>query len=77
MVEVKRLETPATVSGRPVTNRGVHLQPFGFHGMWLDRASYRTDLMVSMGISWVVLMAEGDSVLEDRRGYPSPARSRG
>ena len=68
MGKVKKLEIPATVSGRPVTNRGVHLQPFGFHGVWVDEASYWTELMVDMGISWVVFMAEGDSVLEERQG---------
>ncbi len=64
----KRLEIPAKVSDRPVTNRGVHLQPFGYHGTWLDNASYWVELMVSMGISWVVLLTEGDSVLEERQG---------
>ncbi|HSR32851.1 MAG TPA: hypothetical protein VLY63_19990, partial [Anaerolineae bacterium] len=34
----------------------------------MDNASYWVDLMVSMGISWVVMLTEGDSVLEDRQG---------
>ncbi|HSR32648.1 MAG TPA: hypothetical protein VLY63_18965, partial [Anaerolineae bacterium] len=68
MIEKKKLQIPEKVSGRTVSNRGVHLQPFGFHGKWLDNASYWVDLMVSMGISWVVMLTEGDSVLEDRQG---------
>jgi hypothetical protein len=74
MMESRKLDLPATVSGRPVTNRGVHLQPFGFHGTWLDEASYWTDLMIDMGMSWVVLLVEGDSILEDRQGI-TPLRA--
>jgi hypothetical protein len=68
VIKRKKLEIPEKVSGRLVTNRGVHLQPFGFHGTWLDNASYWVDMMVSMGISWVVMLTEGDSVLEERQG---------
>ncbi|MEJ2212248.1 MAG: hypothetical protein P8129_24935, partial [Anaerolineae bacterium] len=70
-IKLKKLDIPATVSGRPVTNRGVHLQPFGYHGKWLDREieeGYWTGLLKAMGMSWVVLLTEGDSVLEERRG---------
>ncbi len=70
MIPRKHLEIPETVSGRRVTNRGVHLQPFGFHGDWLNKASYWVDLLVSMGMSWVVLMNEGDSV---RQKYGTPS----
>lgn len=62
MIPRKKLDLPTEVSGRPITNRGVHLQPFGFHGNWLDKASYWVDLLVSMGMSWVVLLTDGDSV---------------
>ncbi len=65
------LDIPTEVSGRPVTNRGVHLQPFGYHGFWMDREAqdqYWTKLMKAMGISWVVLLTEGDSVVENRNG---------
>jgi hypothetical protein len=51
-----------------ITNRGVHLQPFGFHGRWLENAKYWVDLMVSMGMSWVVLMTDGDSVRQTVHG---------
>ena len=63
-----KLELPATVSGRPVTNRGVHLQPFGHHGDWLNRAAYWVDLLVSMDMSWVVLLTDGDSVRQSHHG---------
>jgi hypothetical protein len=68
MIQRKKLDIPDKVSGRPVSNRGVHLQPFGFHGTWLDKGSYWIDLLKSMGMSWVVLLTESDSVLEDRQG---------
>jgi hypothetical protein len=68
MIKRKKLDIPAQVSGRQVTNRGVHLQPFGFHGTLLDNAAYWVELLVSMGMSWVVLITEGDSVLEQRHG---------
>jgi hypothetical protein len=58
----KKLDIPATVSGRPVTNRGVHLYPFGFHGNWLRDAPYWVDLLVEMDMSWVVIVNDGDSV---------------
>ncbi len=64
----KKLELPHKVSGRVVTNRGVHLQPFGFHGVFLDNRQYWLDLLVGMGISWVVILTEGDSCLEERHG---------
>lgn len=64
----KKLELPERVSGRLITNRGVHLQPFGFHGTFLDNHQRWTDLLVSMGISWVVMLTEGDSCLEERHG---------
>jgi len=63
------IEIPAEVAGRPVTRRGVHLLPFGYHGGWCREAgewprSYWLDLMKAMGLSWVVLLTDGDSVLE-------------
>lgn len=33
----REFEVPLEVSGRPENSRRVHLQPFGFHGFWLDR----------------------------------------
>ncbi len=62
------MEIPKVVSGRLVTKRGVHLHPFGYHGMWMERHAYWTELLVSMGMSWVVLITEGDSVLEEIGG---------
>jgi hypothetical protein len=68
MIERKKLDIPVSVSGRPVTNRGVHLQPFGHHGDWLNNASYWVDLMVSMDMSWAVLITDSDSVRQTHHG---------
>ncbi|MGD8398715.1 MAG: hypothetical protein PVG11_07650, partial [Anaerolineae bacterium] len=65
MIPRIKLEIPTEVSGRLVTNRGVHLQPFGFHGDWMSNASYWIDLLVSMDMSWVVLLNDGDSVRQE------------
>jgi hypothetical protein len=56
------MNIPATISGRPVTNRGVHLHPFGFHDFWMQRADYWVQLLVDMGMSWVVVLTEGDAL---------------
>lgn len=64
---------PRVVSGRPVTNRGAHLQPFGHHGAWCkdpDRRRYWLDLMQSMHLSWVVMLTDGDSCLAEFDGKP-------
>jgi len=52
---------PKTVSGRPVTNRGVHLQPSGQHTGWMKRADYWLDLLVSMNMSWVTVLTDSDA----------------
>ncbi|MFC2046324.1 hypothetical protein ACFLTC_02245 [Chloroflexota bacterium] len=75
MIARKKLNLPKEVSGRPITNRGVHLQPFGFHGRWLERAGYWTDLLVSMGMSWVVLLTDGDSVRQEYHQGISPLKA--
>ena len=53
---------PKSVSGRPVTNRGVHLQPSGQHTDWMKRADYWIDLLVSMGMSWVTALSDSDAL---------------
>jgi hypothetical protein len=53
---------PTTVSGRKVTNRGVHLQAFGFHDAWMPRADYWTSLMADMGMSWCLVLSESDAL---------------
>ena len=68
MVKRKKMDIPVEVSGRPVSTRGVHLQPFGHHGDWLDNASYWVDLLVSMGMSWVVLLTDSDAVRQTHYG---------
>lgn len=62
------IPVPSEVSGRPVTPRGVHLVPFGFHDAWLPRADYWIDLLLSMHLSWVLVISEGDAVTK-----PQPA----
>jgi len=67
------MEIPTTVSGRPVTNRGVHLHPSGFHGFYMGDATRRQkvlDLLTSMYLSWVVALTDGDSVLQVYDGKP-------
>jgi len=46
------------------TNRGVHFQPFGYHGGWIGKAGEWIDLLHSMRISWVVILSEDDAVLK-------------
>jgi len=65
MIPRKKLDIPLEVSGRRVTNRGVHLQPHGFHGPLMRKFQYWVDLLVSMGMSWVVILSESDSVLHN------------
>ena len=57
------MNIPTEVSGRKVTRRGVHLHPTGFHGYWLERADYWTDLMKSMGMSWCVCLSDSDGAM--------------
>lgn len=74
MIPRKKLNIPEKVSGRGVSNRGVHLLPAAYHGDWLKRASYWTDLLVSMGISWVVIINAGDSVRQEYEVGVSPVK---
>lgn len=56
-----------------MTNRGVHLQPFGHHGHWCKYAEtrwYWLHLMRSMHLSWVVMLTDGDSCLTEFDGAP-------
>jgi hypothetical protein len=50
---------PHTISGRKVGRRGVHLHPFGYHP-WMQKADYWIQLMVDMGMSWVVVKSDSD-----------------
>jgi hypothetical protein len=56
------MNIPGEVSGRPVTNRGVHLHPFGYHDYWMERADYWIGLLQSMHMSWVLALSEGDAL---------------
>jgi hypothetical protein len=60
-----RILLPPTVSGRYITNRGVHLLPFAHHGFWMGKVWEWMDLLISMDISWVVIINDGDSVLQE------------
>jgi hypothetical protein len=68
----RKLIIPPVVSGRPVTNRGVHLQPFAFHGDWTNAAEYWTLLLQSMYMSWVIIINDGDSVRQKYSRDKSP-----
>lgn len=54
---------PSYVSGRKVTNRGVHLHPNGLHNYWMQDADYWVGLMQSMYISWCLAITESDNFL--------------
>ena len=57
------MEIPETVSGRRVTNRGVHLQPSGQHTGWMDNVDYWCGLLQSMQMSWCVALSDSDAIL--------------
>nr|NIR25775.1 hypothetical protein [Gammaproteobacteria bacterium] len=66
------MNIPKEISGRKVTNRGVHSLPFPYHGDYMGNEtarSYWLGLMQSMHMSWVVLLTDGDSVLQKYDGY--------
>lgn len=56
---------PTHFKGRRITNRGVHIQPTGHHGYWMNDPEYWTNLFVDMGMSWVVMLTEGDGAVHD------------
>jgi hypothetical protein len=56
------MNLPDQVSGRKVTNRGVHLHPFGFHNEWMEKAEYWVGLLQSMHMSWVLALSESDAL---------------
>jgi hypothetical protein len=74
MIPHKKVDLPSIVSGRTVTNRGVHLLPAPYHGDWLKKSAYWIDLLVEMGISWVVILNDGDSVRQEYKVGVSPLK---
>jgi len=56
------IPVPATVSGRPVTARGVHGPATGFHGVMMDSVEYWQRLLSDMGMSWYVALSESDAL---------------
>jgi hypothetical protein len=66
------IKIPKVVAGRTVTKRGVHLHPSGHHGYWCRDAERRADvleLLLSMHMSWVVMLTDGGSILDKYDGY--------
>ena len=68
---------PNRVSGRDVTIRGVHFLPFGHHTVWMRKyhegierptRDYWLQVVQDMGLSWVILINDGDSVLQKKDG---------
>lgn len=57
------MRIPTTVSGRKVSNRGVHLAPHGFPA-WVSQADRWVSLLQDMHMSWCVLLSESDAVLK-------------
>jgi hypothetical protein len=53
------------VSGRAVTNRGVHGPPTGHHTGWMPRADYWVGLLQSMRVSWMTLLSDSDAVVAE------------
>ena len=52
-IPVKQLVAiPDEVSGRKITNRGVHILPQAYHGEWLKKLDYWIALLHDMGISF-------------------------
>ena len=48
------------------TNRGVHFQPFGYHGYWFDKRDEWMSRLKRMHISWVVILSDGDAVTKSQ-----------
>ena len=62
---------PEQVSGRAVSNRGVHLLPSGHHRYWCGNRERRDEvlgLLASMHMSWVVILTDGDSAVQEFDG---------
>jgi len=55
------VEIPNTFRGRPVSNRGVHLQPVGLWGVFMDSADTWIERLLDMGVSWVIALTDSDS----------------
>ncbi|GAG05333.1 unnamed protein product, partial [marine sediment metagenome] len=54
---------PESVSGRPVTGRGVHLHPTGHHRAWLENADHWVSLIQSMNMSWALTLSDSDGAV--------------
>jgi len=58
------IPVPEMFQGRPVTNRGVHLQDFGYHDVFMDNHEEWTNRLKAMSMSWVVACTEGDAFVK-------------
>jgi len=52
---------PVTFKGRPVTNRGVHMQPSGMWGMFMSNPDPWIERLLSMGMTWLMCLTDMDS----------------
>ena len=68
---------PDELSGRYISNRGVHFLPFSHHYVWMrlshdgiDKPTrqYWVSELKRMGLSWVILINDGDSVIQKFSG---------
>jgi hypothetical protein len=68
---------PDKLSGRDITNRGVHMLPFGFHTIWMRKdpggiqkptRDFWLSELKEMSMSWVVIINDGDSVIQEIDG---------
>ncbi len=55
------MQIPTQMSGRLVSNRGVHGPPTGQSTGWMKNAGYWIDLLQSMGMSWFVALSDSDA----------------
>lgn len=44
-----------------MSNRGVHLLPFGQHTGWMEKADYWIGLLVSMHMDWCMVLSDSDA----------------
>ena len=74
---------PDKLGDRYITIRGVHFLPFGHHKIWMrlyhegierPTRNYWLNLLKDMDMSWVILINDGDSVLQEKDGK-SPVRA--